>query len=135
MLTVSARIRSSSACVSLDPRRTNSVGTQRPPMSIVGQHLQLALDHEAKADPVRAADDHVGQRVVDDARVANQHQHGPRPGELEVLDLEVQVEQRADARQVAPEPAALESKHAVASTRAVTAAGDDPDAEQSDQPV
>src|SRR2546422_769723 len=36
MLTVRARIRSSSAWVSPDARRTNSVGTQRPPMSIVG---------------------------------------------------------------------------------------------------
>ena len=73
------------------------------------QHLQLALDDEAKAEPVGAADDHVGQRVVDDARMADHHEDRSRAGQLEAFDLEAQTEQRADARQVAAEPPALEA--------------------------
>ncbi len=67
-------------------------------------------------------EDRVGQRVVDDARMADHHEHGSRARQLEALDLEPQPEQRADAREVAREPEALEAVDALAPLRAVAAA-------------
>ena len=58
------------------------------------QDPQLALDHEPEPDSVRAADDHVGERVVDDARVADHHEHRAGAGVLEPVELEAQSEQR-----------------------------------------
>src|SRR3712207_7523647 len=40
------------------------------------EHLELALEHEPQAEAVLAADDGVGQRVVDDARRSEERRVG-----------------------------------------------------------
>ena len=69
-----------------------------------GDHLQLALDHEPQAEPVRVADHGIGERVVDDAGVPAQDEHRPGSRVLESLDLEREAEQDPHTLQVAARP-------------------------------
>ncbi len=71
------------------------------------QHLELVLDHVAQEHPVRAGDEDRGQRVIDDARVADEDEQRPGLHELVALDLEAQTEQRPHPEQVPRHPGAL----------------------------
>ncbi len=86
-------------------RAPHEVGGHPAPADVDGRkHLELVLDHEPQAEPVRVADHGIGQGVVDDARVADEDEHRAGGRHLEALDLEGQPEEHADALQVAARP-------------------------------
>ena len=80
-------------------------------------------------------DDRVREGVVDDAGVADHHDHRTRAGQLEALDLQSQAHQQADSSKVAAQPAALDVVDALPPALAVPATCSHPDREQAQQAV
>ena len=92
---------------------------------------QLALEHVAQADPVRAGDEVRRQQVVDDARVADQHDHGPRRDLVATRDLEPQPEQRTHRAEQRAGPQLLDAPgHLAQPGAAPTAEARDPQRRQ-----
>lgn len=82
-----------------------------------------------------AADEPVGQRVVDDARVAHEDDHRAGGDVVQALDLEAQSEEALDAVQVPADPALAQVVDAEAARAAVAPGRREPDRRQAREPA